>query len=91
MSCPFCWSDENRYVPKFARASFRCGTVLWDGREAAASDRTIACFRSEGRVLKDRIATLESSARALLDVIDGDAEDITEAVDALRGAVKAKP
>jgi len=91
MSCPFCKADANRYVPKFARASFHCGTVLWDGREAAASDRTIACFRSEGRALKARIAALESSSRALLDVIDGDAEDITEAVDALREALEAKP
>jgi hypothetical protein len=38
-----------------------------------------------------RLARLESSSRALLDVIDGDAEDITKEVDALRGAVEAKP
>jgi hypothetical protein len=39
--------------------------------------------------LEDRIAAIESSARALLDVIDGEGQDITEAVDALRGAVEA--
>ncbi|NBW16554.1 MAG: hypothetical protein EBR82_52110 [Caulobacteraceae bacterium] len=90
MNCPFCKADANRYVPKFARARFCCGTVLWDGREAASTDRTIACFRAEVDALKDRISALESSARALLAVLDGDAEDITEAVDALRGAVEAK-
>lgn len=90
MSCPFCGSSAITDVPGVSA----CGTTY--GRQTAFcismakhGERIVKVADIES--LKARIASLESSARALLVVLDGDAEDITEAVDALRGAVEGKP
>jgi hypothetical protein len=61
MNCPFCGANANRWTPIDARARFACGTVLWEGREAVATDRTIACWLDEVTALKSRIARLEEA------------------------------
>jgi len=90
MSCPFCGSVSS---PRWT-GGYLCGTI--NGRQSGLCGSLVRygeriVMVSEIDALASRIAALESSARALLDAIDGDAEDITEAVDALRGAVEAKP
>ena len=90
MSCQFCGSSA---IPDLPGRS-ACGTI-----HRLQSAFCISLRRHGDRIVKAadndaiiaRLARLESSARALLDAIDGDAEDITEAVDALRGAVEGKP
>ena len=83
MNCPFCGANANRYTPKFARARFYCGTVLWDGREAAETDRTIACFRTEGDKLNARITALEDYANSL-EVIGDDMKQAARTCDAVK-------
>ena len=95
MRCPFCGADENKGALVLTRGLpfktiFLCGTVLWDVGNRRAG-QVAACVSDEVGRLNARIAALESSSHALLDVIDGDAEDITEAVDALREVMEAKP
>lgn len=65
MICPFCGANANRWTPKDASARFACGTVLWEGREAVSTDRTIACWMDEVTALKARIARLEEYAHGL--------------------------
>ena len=89
-TCPFCAAPITPRWGTEGILRFTCGSMLHDSAPSRRH-QTARCVETEVGKLEDRIASIESSARALLDVIDGDAEDITEAVDALRGAVEAKP
>jgi hypothetical protein len=96
MICPFCSAPVKPNWPTYPPEPqdgiswFTCGTMIHDAKPSRG-DQTRLCVEGEVGGLKSRIAALEFSARALLDAINGDAEDITEAVDALRGAVEGKP
>jgi len=90
MSCRFCGSSARPETPglsacgtSYSRISAFCISMRSHGERIVMA--------ADIDALNARISALESSARAMLDAIDGDAEDITPQVDALRGAVEGKP